>query len=155
MPTADKEIIKNFNTILSKKLTAINQYFLHARMIKNMGFMKLADYEYKESIQQMKYADTLVERVLFLGDIPDLQELGKLNIGKTIDAILKCDLTLEELSLHNIKSAIILCETKEDYASAEIMRCILENSEEHVLFINAQLNLIDTMGLPQYLQTQV
>ena len=155
MPTADKEIIKNFNSILAKKLTAINQYFLHARMIKNMGFMKLADYEYKESIQQMKYADILVERVLFLGDIPDLQELGKLNIGGTIDAILKCDLTLEELSLHDIKSAIILCETREDYTSAEIMRCILENSEEHVLFIHAQLNLIDTMGLPQYLQTQV
>lgn len=155
MAVVDKEIIKQLNNVIGGKLVAINQYFLHARMMKHMGFMKLADYEYKESIQQMKYADRLVERVLFLGGIPNLSELGKLNIGEAVDSILKCDLKLEETIIKDLKSAISSCEVKVDSVSTDILHRILENSEEHVLFIRTQFNLIDTMSLPQYLQTQV
>lgn len=155
MSAVDKEIIKHLNNVVSSKLTAINQYFLHARMVKHMGFMKLADYEYKESIQQMKYADRLVERVLFLGGVPNLQELGRLAIGESVDNILRCDLKLEETSIKAVKSALSVCETKNDSVSGGILSSILESSEEHVGFIRTQLNLIDTIGLPQYLQTQI
>ena len=155
MPTVDKEIIKHLNNVLRNKLATINQYFLHARMMKYMGFMKLADYEYKESIQQMKYADKLVERVLFIGGMPNLQELGKLNIGGTVEEILKFDLETEESATKDIKLAIETCKSKEDYTSVDILNSILENKEEHVLFIRSQLNLVDTIGLSKYLQTQV
>jgi bacterioferritin len=154
-PVANNQVIQQLNLILKNNLTAVNQYFLHARMMKHMGFMKLADYEYKESIQQMKYADRLVERILFLSGIPDMQEFGNLNIGKSVDEILKCDLELEEVSLRDLKSVIALCESRDDYASADTLHNILESAEEHVQFIRTQLNLVDTIGLPQYLQTQV
>lgn len=154
-PVVNNQVIQQLNIVLKNNLTAVNQYFLHARMMKHMGFMKLADYEYKESIQQMKYADRLVERILFLSGIPDMQEFGNLNIGKSVDGILKCNLELEEVSLRDLKSGIALCESKDDYASADILHNILESAEEHVQFIRTQLNLVDTIGLPQYLQTQI
>ncbi|MEQ1790157.1 MAG: bacterioferritin [Rickettsiales bacterium] len=155
MQTADNKIIEHLNNVIGCELVAINQYFLHARMMKHMGFMKLADYEYKESIQQMKYADSLVERVLFLGGIPNLQDLGKLHIGEAVDSILECDLKLEEATIKSLKLTINLCESKPDPISLDILRRILENAEEHVSFIRTQINLIDTMGLSSYLQTQV
>ncbi len=149
------EVLESLNIVLSNQLTAINQYFLHARMMKHLGYMKLADNEYKESIQQMKYADRLVERVLALGGIPNLQDLRKLRIGKAVDEILKCDLEAEESTTSDIKSAIKICESKGDKVSADILQNILENEASHVLFVRNQLKLIDSMGLSQYLQTQV
>lgn len=155
MPSPDKETIKHLNLILKNELTAINQYFLHARMLKHMGFMKLADYEYKESIDEMRHADWLVERVLFLGGVPNLQDLGKLFIGEDVPEILKADLKLEEKGHHDLKNAITYLEGIEDYVSADILHKIMESEEEHQLFIRTQLNLIEAMGLSAYLQTQV
>lgn len=152
---ASSEIIKHLNIILRNELTAINQYFLHARMLKHMGLMKLADHEYKESIDEMKHADMLVERVLFLKGLPNLQNLGKLFIGETVEEILKCDLKLEEKANLDLKAAITYCEANEDYSSADLLHRILENEEEHVLFIRTQLKLIDAMGAPAYMQTQI
>ena len=152
---ADPQIIKHLNNILKNELTAINQYFLHARMLKHMGFMKLADQEYKESIDEMKHADMLVNRILLLDGVPNLQDLGKLMIGESVEEILKSDLKLEALAHTDLKNAITYCESKEDYVSADIMHKILDSEEEHSLFIRTQLNLIDTMGLTAYLQTQV
>lgn len=151
----DKDIIKHLNAILRNELTGINQYFLHARMLKHMGFMKLADFEYKESIDEMKHADLLVNRILFLGGVPNLQDLGKLSIGEDVKEILVSDLKLEELGKVALKAAITLCESKEDYTSADILHKILDSEDEHIQFIRIQLNLIDTMGLNAYLQTQV
>jgi len=155
MSATDKEVIKHLNVILKNELTAINQYFLHARILKNWGFMKLADHEYKESIEEMKHADMMIERILFLGGLPNLQDLGKLFIGETVDEILKCDLKLEEVANKDLKTAITVLEGKADYTSADILHKILENEEEHVLFIRTQLSMIETMGLSSYLQTQV
>lgn len=155
MAETDKEAIRHLNIILKNELTAINQYFLHARMLKHMGFSKLADYEFKESIDEMKHADILVERVLYLGGLPNLQDLGKLMIGETVDEILKCDLKLEQNAHVDLKNAITYCESKEDYVSGDLLHKILDSEEEHQLFIRTQLNLIDTMGLTPYLQTQV
>ncbi len=155
MSEVDAEILDGLNDVLSNQLTAINQYFLHARMMKHLGFMKLADNEYKESIQQMKYADRLVERILSLGGIPNLQELKKLKIGKTVHDILKCDLAVEEGMVGEIKSVAALCESRADVESAKILYGILENDNNHGSFIRAQLKQVDIMGLPQYLQTQV
>ena len=151
----DPEIIKHLNVILRNELTAINQYFLHARMLKHMGLMKLADHEYKESIDEMKHADMLVERILFLKGLPNLQDLGKIFIGENVEEILKCDLKLEEKANLDLKAAITLCESKEDYTSGDILHRILDSEEEHVLFIQTQLSLIAAMGVPSYMQTQV
>lgn len=152
---ADKEIISHLNVILKNELTAINQYFLHARMLKHMGFMKLADHEYKESIDEMKHADMLVERVLFLKGLPNLQDLGKIFIGEDIKEILECDLKLEDKANADLKAAITYCESKQDYASADILHRILESEEEHKLFLTTQLSLIASMGVTAYMQTQV
>lgn len=151
----DKDIVKHLNTILRNELTSINQYFLHARILKHMGFMKLADHEYKESIDEMRHADQLIERILFLGGLPNLQDLGKLMIGETVDEILKCDLKLEEQAEAMLKAAIAAAEAKQDFASADLLHKILDSEEEHILFIRTQLSMIDTMGLSAYLQTQV
>jgi bacterioferritin len=155
MTSAQKEVIKHLNVILRNELTAINQYFLHARMLKHMGFMKLADQEYKESIDEMKHADMLVGRVLFLQGVPNLQDLGKLMVGETVPEILQCDLKLEEKGHADLKAAIAVCDEHKDYASSDLLQAILASEEEHQLFIRTQLNLIDTMGVSAYLQTQV
>jgi bacterioferritin len=152
---ADKEILKHLNIILKNELTAINQYFLHARMLKHMGFMKLADHEYKESIDEMKHADMLIERILFLKGLPNLQDLGKIFIGETVEEILKCDLKLENTANADLKAAITACEAKQDYASADILHDILESEEEHALFLTTQLSLIASLGAVAYMQTQV
>lgn len=156
MAATDKAtIIQHLNIILKNELTAINQYFLHARMLKHMGFMKLADYEYKESIDEMKHADMLVNRILFLEGLPNLQDLGKVYIGESVQEILKCDLKLEEMGHVDLTKAITFCEAKEDYVSADLLHKILDSEEDHQLFIRTQLNLIETMGVSAYLQTQV
>lgn len=155
MSEADAEIVESLNAVLSNQLTAINQYFLHARMMKHLGFMKLADNEYKESIQQMKYADRMVERVLSLGGVPNLQELKKLSIGRTVDEILKCDLSVDEDMGREIRSVLALCESKGDVESANILRGVLENEASHGSFVRGQLKIIDSMGLSNYLKTQV
>ncbi len=153
MPTPNKEIIKHLNNVLTSKLTVINQYFLHARMMKHMGYMRLADYEYKESIQQMKYADKLVEKVLSLSGVPNMQDQAKLNIGTTVEEILKYDLDAGKVSVNNIKAAIEACINANDSGNTDILSSILENEEEHISFVASQLNLIDTLGLPKYLQS--
>jgi bacterioferritin len=151
----DKDIIRHLNIVLKNELTGINQYFLHARILKHQGFMKLADYEYKESIDEMKHADIIINRILFLGGIPNLQDLGKLSIGETVEEILRADLGLEDAARNDLKNAITLVESREDYGTTDLLHKILDSEEEHVLFIRTQLNLIATMGLSSYLQTQV
>lgn len=153
--TPPKEIIRHLNTILKNELTGINQYFLHARILKHQGFMKLADHEYKESIDEMRHADQLVERVLFLGGLPNLQDIGKLAIGENVEEILKGDLALEHTAHADLKAAITYSEAQEDYVTADLLHKIMESEEEHILFLQTQLNLIATMGLSSYLQTQV
>lgn len=152
MPAANKEILKHLNNVLRNKLAMIHQYFLHARIMKHMGHMKLADYEYKESIQQMKYADKLVEKVLLLNGIPDLQELDKVKIGGNVEEILKSDMQIVELSIKFINDAVDACKNKEDHNNVDILTNILENEKEHLSFINNQLNLVDSVGMPKYLQ---
>lgn len=149
------EIITALNGILKNELSGINQYFLHARMLKNWGISKLADHEYKESIDEMRHADKIVERVLFLGGLPNLQDIGKLFIGETVEEILKCDLKLEHMAHAALKAAITLCESKEDYVTADLLHQIISSEEEHIDYIQQQLKLIEAMGLSVYLQTQV
>ena len=151
----DPKTIYLLNQVLKNELTGINQYFLHARILKHMGFMKLADHEYKESIDEMKHADQLVERVLFLGGIPNLQDIGKLMIGERVDEILKADLQLEKLAHIDIKNGIIYAESIGDYVTGDLLHAIQASEEEHILFIETQLRLIENMTLPIYLQTQV
>ncbi len=151
MPT-NSDIVNNLNNVLSDKLASINRYFLHARMLKHMDFMELADYEYKESIQQMKYADKLIERILAIGGVPDLRETGKIVIGKTAEEILKSDMQVEQATGSHIKLAIEACNSGSDKATAELLTSILESKEERISFISSQLNLIDTNSLQKYLQ---
>jgi len=152
MPAPDKETIKHLNNVLMCKLAVIHQYFLHARMMKHMGYMRLADYEYKESIQQMKFADKLVEKVLSLNGVPNMQEPTKVNIGASVEEILKYDLEAGKTSIIYIKDAINTCKNS-DMSNIEMLENILGNEEEHISFITSQLNLIDTLGLPKYLQS--
>jgi bacterioferritin len=148
-------IASALNKVLRNELTGINQYFLHARMLKKMGFMKLADFEYKESIDEMKHADMLVERLLFIGAAPALEDLNRLRIGDNVLAILQNDLALEEEARGDLSAAITACRNAGDHSSADILQRILDSEEVHIGFIRTQLNLIDTMGLSAYLQTQV
>lgn len=151
----DTDIINHLNIVLKNELSGINQYFLHARMLKHMGFMKLADYEYKESIDEMRHADQIVERILFLGGLPNLQDIGKLLIGENVEEVLRCDLSLEKRAHEDLRVAITLCESKEDYVTSGLLESIQANEEEHMLFLTTQLRLIETMGITAYLQTQV
>ncbi len=149
----DKEIISALNKILKNEITAINQYFLHARILKYQGFVRLADIEYKESIDEMKHADQLVERILYLGGLPNLQDLGKIFVGETVEEILKCDMKLEEIAHADLKAAITLCDSKEDYATAELLTAIQVSEEEHADFIRKQQSLIASIGVQAYMQT--
>lgn len=151
----DKQIIAALNSILKNELTAINQYFLHARILKYQGFVQLADIEYKESIDEMKHADQLVERILYLGGLPNLQDLGKLFVGETVEEVLKCDMQLEEIAHRDLKAAIKLCDSKQDYVSSELLTAIQASEEEHVDFIRKQLSIIETIGAKAYMQTLV
>jgi bacterioferritin len=151
----DKKVIQHLNKILYNELTAINQYFLHGRMFKNWGLDKLGDYEVHESIDEMKHADMLIERILFLDGIPNLQNLGKLMIGEDLKECLECDLKLEMIAHPDLKTAIEASEIAKDYVSRDLLRKILESEEEHIDFLETQLELIRRVGIQNYQQTQI
>ncbi|MEO5561277.1 MAG: bacterioferritin [Dokdonella sp.] len=148
-------IIGHLNKALYNELTAINQYFLHARMYRNWGYKELAEHEYKESIDEMKHADLLIERILFLDGLPNLQALGKLLIGESPKEALSCDLQLEQLAVPDLKAGIVDCEKLGDYVSRELFERILESEEEHIDWLETQLGLIARLGEVPYLQTKI
>lgn len=148
----DASVVKHLNKLLKNELTAINQYFLHAKMLKNWGFKELAEHEYKESIDEMKHADVLAERILFLKGLPNFQAIHKLKVGETVEEILKADLAVEMEAIPLLKDAIAHCESVRDYTSREIFERILESEEEHVDFLETQFDMIERMGLQNYVQ---
>ena len=151
----DAQVIQHLNKALYNELIAINQYFLHARMYKNWGLKELAEHEYKESIDEMKHADALIERILFLDGLPNLQNLGKLLIGESPKEALVCDLRLEMMAVPDLKAAIAYCETSGDYVSRELFTKILVSEEEHIDWLETQIALIERLGEGPYLQTKI
>lgn len=151
----DTKVIEFLNQALENELTAINQYFLHARMYKNWGFEKLNEKEYHESIDEMKHADMLIERILFLEGLPNLQNIGRIMIGENPKEMLSCDLKLELIAIPVLRDAIEYCESIRDYVSRDIFTHILDNEEEHVDWLETQHELIESVGIENYLQSQM
>ena len=150
----DAKVIEFLNKVLLGELTAVNQYWLHYRMLDNWGIAKLAGYERHESIDEMKHADRLAERILFLGGLPNFQALGHLRIGESVEELLKADLAVEEEAVALLKEAIAHCETVRDFVSRDLFAEILDNEEEHVDFLETQFEMIARMGLQNYIQLQ-
>ena len=150
----DTTVIEHLNKVLKNELTAINQYFLHSRMLKDWGLTKLADHEHKESIDEMLHADQLIERTLFLEGLPNLQKLGKLRIGEDVPEILQCDLDMELDAIPDLRAGIAYCEAHKDYVTRDLFDAILVSEEEHVDWLETQLGLIEKMSLENYLLSQ-
>ena len=150
----DAKVIEFLNACLKNELTAINQYFLHSRMLKDWGVSILAEYEYKESIEEMQHADWLIERILFLGGLPNLQDLGRLRIGESVEEILKADLALENDAIPELRDAVEYADKVRDYVSRDLFNRILTNEEEHVDYLETQFELIERVGIQNYTQLQ-
>lgn len=148
-------VIDALNKVLTGELTAINQYFLHARMLQNWGLEKIGHLEYKASIDEMKHADELIKRILFLEGLPNLQKLDRLKIGQTIAEVIDCDLEVEYYAVTVVKESIKICEEEDDFNSREILTEILESEEEHIDWLETQKNLIAQMGIENYIQSQI
>ena len=151
----DTTVIEHLNKVLKNELTAINQYFLHSRMFKDWGLNKLGDYEFGESVDEMKHADKLVERILFLEGLPNMQDMGKIRIGEDVAEMLQCDLDLELDAIPDLRAAVAYCEAHKDYVSRDLFDAILESEEEHVDWLETQLDLIERIGLENYCQSQI
>ncbi len=146
----DPKVVEHLNTQLTNELTAVNQYFLHARLLQHWGVTKLGRHEYKESIEEMHHADWLIERILFLDGLPNVQRLNQVMIGQTVEEVLACDLKIEEKAMTDLREGIAYCESVRDYVSRDLFRRILDNEEHHVDFLDRQMDLIKLIGIERY-----
>jgi bacterioferritin len=149
---ADAKVIQYLNTVLTNELTAINQYFLHARMLDNWGITKLGKHEYGESIEEMRHADELIKRILFLEGVPNVQRLNQILIGESAEEIIRCDMKLEEKAVADLREAIPYCESVRDFASRDLLAKILHAEEEHIDFVERQFDLIEKIGVQNWVQ---